>query len=685
MLRDGYYTGCDRSIYGGLRAGREVVWLWLGSVWVGSAAFEVNEVARGEATIDQCYLTHFAVQFPAKRKREIRQRVQRDERAERGTTNNTRATPQATINKMNPTHPARPSASVPSTNDVCSNNQPLHNQRDDSPADADVADVASSAPARGSQVEPSTMHLTNIIPKKARSSYSSNDTRAAHNTVICTTLYDHDSSEDDELTPLSTVMQDKVFKPMARASINLNTNSTNTHHNYQRTNSNNTESSVNKQAQMLEFYSKHQQQQISRASHSSTSEGSNGISKKILPKRRLRVFEDDDSDDASTMNSGYGEKKTLFALQSISSSMNNISTSNVNSTSSHQYLTQKLMNTTSNCIKIPKKKYKTSLRGGNSSGEEGGVICNSKNSAKGTSKKKIATSCAVVDTVELGRDQKNAFRSVSGDDVMDVLIPRKSCYSKMISAPSVNERNDVDSSQSDEDVWEESMWTCHKCSRFNHSSKMRCGSCKAWKGDKSVRYDHQVTKTSASSSDDDTPAIDEDELPPRRTPRLDALALNRTELKPLFAVGDEVYAAWGENNEWYPGRIKSYKVVESGGEYGQMRLYSVDFDDGDALDDVGDEYVHPKQDYLISFARGRREDTWLGVHNVTDEKSEDNWAKYVGWYNVVIGESDFSLDVSMRDSFIVLHTLLTLFLHFRIVLLHYAVNRWRGDCVFILG
>ena len=116
-----------------------------------------------------------------------------------------------------------------------------------------------------------------------------------------------------------------------------------------------------------------------------------------------------------------------------------------------------------------------------------------------------------------------------------------------------------------------------------------------------------------------------------------------------------------------------------------MRLYSVDFDDGDALDDVGDEYVHPKQDYLISFARGRREDTWLGVHNVTDEKSEDNWAKYVGWYNVVIGESDFSLDVSMRDSFIVLHTLLTLFLHFRIVLLHYAVNRWRGDCVFILG
>ena len=52
-------------------------------------------------------------------------------------------------------------------------------------------------------------------------------------------------------------------------------------------------------------------------------------------------------------------------------------------------------------------------------------------------------------------------------------------------------------------------------------------------------------------------------------------------LRPLFEVGEQVVAAWWDNDEqtgesqWYPGKIMSYKAVDTNGVYGPMMLYNV--------------------------------------------------------------------------------------------------------------
>ena len=74
-------------------------------------------------------------------------------------------------------------------------------------------------------------------------------------------------------------------------------------------------------------------------------------------------------------------------------------------------------------------------------------------------------------------------------------------------------------------------------------------------------------------------------------------------LKPLFQVGDEVYAAWwdpkleiknGKNSRWFPGKVKSSRIgrhrVGSGSRspYGPTRLYHIGDDDGDELETLQD-------------------------------------------------------------------------------------------------
>jgi len=117
----------------------------------------------------------------------------------------------------------------------------------------------------------------------------------------------------------------------------------------------------------------------------------------------------------------------------------------------------------------------------------------------------------------------------------------------------------------------------------------------------------------------------------------------RKNLKPFLMAGDEVYAAWWEDEKrdkaatWHPGVIKSVVEFSYGGEYGPIRKYDVAFDDGDELDSIEDYFVMNKKDYLISISKEDRE--WMGVENRLEKSSIDNWEKYAGlWVSTIDGE-----------------------------------------------
>ncbi|KAL7549166.1 hypothetical protein ACHAWF_012441 [Thalassiosira exigua] len=116
---------------------------------------------------------------------------------------------------------------------------------------------------------------------------------------------------------------------------------------------------------------------------------------------------------------------------------------------------------------------------------------------------------------------------------------------------------------------------------------------------------------------------------------------DRRNLKPLFDIGDEVYAAWWDPKDkaiknkrgaqWYYGKIRAFD--EKGhGEYGPFRIYDIIFDDGDRLDALNDYWVVPKRDHQLE-TRGREV---IGVTRKFDKTSSDKWAKEVGWFEVVI-------------------------------------------------
>ena len=124
----------------------------------------------------------------------------------------------------------------------------------------------------------------------------------------------------------------------------------------------------------------------------------------------------------------------------------------------------------------------------------------------------------------------------------------------------------------------------------------------------------------------------------------------KKDLKQLFEVGDEVYAAWFDEKEdpkrqneysLHPGKVT--KVNEIGtSEYGPIRLYNITFDDGDKLSNLGDHYVFSREDTkLLDGKRG----LGIGVKVVYDANSEDKWARDVGWYQVDIDgmKQSFSL------------------------------------------
>ena len=57
-------------------------------------------------------------------------------------------------------------------------------------------------------------------------------------------------------------------------------------------------------------------------------------------------------------------------------------------------------------------------------------------------------------------------------------------------------------------------------------------------------------------------------------------------------------------------------------------------DDGDQLDGVSDAFVFPKFDYLLDTKSLEKQ--WMGVRNVTDKRSNDNWARLVGYHEATI-------------------------------------------------
>ncbi|KAL3793356.1 hypothetical protein ACHAW5_006340 [Stephanodiscus triporus] len=114
-------------------------------------------------------------------------------------------------------------------------------------------------------------------------------------------------------------------------------------------------------------------------------------------------------------------------------------------------------------------------------------------------------------------------------------------------------------------------------------------------------------------------------------------------LKPLFQVGDEVYAAWwdpklnvkdGMNASWFPGKVKSHQFRRRVGpsRYGPTRLYHIQYDDGDEQDDLEDYWVCSKRGYELS--RKFDDMGWkpIGVTERFDNESNDEWARVVEWY-----------------------------------------------------
>jgi len=117
-------------------------------------------------------------------------------------------------------------------------------------------------------------------------------------------------------------------------------------------------------------------------------------------------------------------------------------------------------------------------------------------------------------------------------------------------------------------------------------------------------------------------------------------------------VGEEVYAAWwdgthalndGTNASWFPGKVKSYREINTDSPYGPSRFYDILYDDDDEIDGLEDYWVFSKVDYLLS-TRNVGDSSWIGVRNETDQLlgEEDIWPRIVGWYVANIDGKDKS-------------------------------------------
>ena len=133
-----------------------------------------------------------------------------------------------------------------------------------------------------------------------------------------------------------------------------------------------------------------------------------------------------------------------------------------------------------------------------------------------------------------------------------------------------------------------------------------------------------------------------------KTQALSLAASTVQDLKPLFEVNDKVFAPWWRDAKrklepmWFSAVITGYQTLKSTGKYGLIRFYNVCYDD-DNTETLGiiDACIFSEEDYLLSMSGQKTSDNdpeWIGVKNIVDKKSNDTWAKNVGWYEVSIGE-----------------------------------------------
>eukprot|EP00956_Cyclotella_meneghiniana_P022663 scaffold43116_cov41-Cyclotella_meneghiniana.AAC.4 len=97
---------------------------------------------------------------------------------------------------------------------------------------------------------------------------------------------------------------------------------------------------------------------------------------------------------------------------------------------------------------------------------------------------------------------------------------------------------------------------------------------------------------------------------------------------------------------WFSAVITGYQTLKSTGKYGLIRFYNVCYDD-DNTETLGiiDACIFSEEDYLLSMSGQKTSENdreWIGVKNIVDKKSNDTWAKNVGWYEVSIDGKKYS-------------------------------------------
>ena len=105
--------------------------------------------------------------------------------------------------------------------------------------------------------------------------------------------------------------------------------------------------------------------------------------------------------------------------------------------------------------------------------------------------------------------------------------------------------------------------------------------------------------------------------------------------KPVHKVGENVYAPFVHDGvrQWYPGRIMMAICQQQTTEWGSVYCYNVTFDDGDEANDIPEEFVFGKEEYLLNEEYSLKQHA---IKNVVDKTSKDRWASRVGWYEVTI-------------------------------------------------
>ena len=111
--------------------------------------------------------------------------------------------------------------------------------------------------------------------------------------------------------------------------------------------------------------------------------------------------------------------------------------------------------------------------------------------------------------------------------------------------------------------------------------------------------------------------------------------VHRQITKPVYMVGEEVYAPFVHDGvrQWYPGRIMMAICQQQTTVWGSVYCYNVTFVVGDEANDIPEEFVFGKEEYLLNEEYSLKQHA---IKNVVDKTSKDRWASRVGWYEVII-------------------------------------------------